>query len=182
MSTFAQRVDRKDEISVKPRSKNAEAVARYAERNRAKLYKKRSEYYWKNRDIELEKNRLYWKNNPEKRKIHYARRQIRFATIPEAKARRNEVARIGAFRLRMLVLEKYGGHCQCCHEKRNEFLAIDHINGCSKELRAIQRGGTQLYRWLKNNNFPSGYQVLCHNCNMAKSLYGTCPHKKIKVA
>jgi hypothetical protein len=30
---------------------------------------------------------------------------------------------------------------------------------------------------LIKNNFPDGFQVLCHNCNMSIGLYGYCPHQ-----
>jgi hypothetical protein len=32
--------------------------------------------------------------------------------------------------------------------------------------------------WLRRNKFPSGYQVLCHNCNFSKGHVGICPHEK----
>ena len=38
--------------------------------------------------------------------------------------------------------------------------------------------GASFYRWLKQNRFPPGLQVLCHNCNLAKSAYGSCPHTR----
>jgi len=33
-----------------------------------------------------------------------------------------------------------------------------------------------MYVWLKRNYFPTGFQLLCHNCNLAKGFYGKCPH------
>lgn len=27
--------------------------------------------------------------------------------------------------------------------------------------------------------WPPGYQVLCHNCNVAKRILGTCPHQMV---
>lgn len=84
--------------------------------------------------------------------------------------------------LRTRVLDAYGKHCQCCGEPTFEFLAIDHIDGGGREHRAFlrQRGigaGAGFYRWLEVNGFPLGFQVLCHNCNMAKGFYGVCPHQ-----
>jgi hypothetical protein len=35
----------------------------------------------------------------------------------------------------------------------------------------------RFYRWLITNNFPDDFQILCHNCNYAKS-HGGCPHKR----
>jgi hypothetical protein len=64
--------------------------------------------------------------------------------------------------------------CACCGERHYEFLAIDHIygGGCrhKKEIKCC------LPLWLIKNNFPKGFQILCHNCNMAKGFYGKCPH------
>lgn len=81
-------------------------------------------------------------------------------------------------KLRNEVLEEYGGAvCSCCGEKILEFLQIDHIEGGGKEhLKSIGTSG--LYRWLKANKFPAGFQVLCANCNFAKGIYGICPHRR----
>jgi len=77
---------------------------------------------------------------------------------------------------RLMVLEAYGNCCQCCGESVYEFLAIDHVNGDGAKHRK-EIGERNLYRWLIKNNFPSGFQVLCHNCNFAKGHYGKCPHQ-----
>jgi len=84
-------------------------------------------------------------------------------------------------REKLMVFEKYGINgikCACCGEIEFKFLCIDHIDGCGKEKRKIQGGGPKLYHWLKKNNYPKGFQILCHNCNMAKGFYGECPHKQ----
>jgi hypothetical protein len=82
--------------------------------------------------------------------------------------------------LRKLVISFYGGKCQCCDEPNIEFLAIDHINGNGKQHRIKNKitGGTKFYQWLKANNFPEGFRVLCHNCNLSKGFYGYCPHSR----
>jgi hypothetical protein len=36
--------------------------------------------------------------------------------------------------------------------------------------------GTHLYLWLKQNNYPPGFRVLCMNCNFAIGHSGYCPH------
>ena len=84
---------------------------------------------------------------------------------------------------RISALIYYGGNppkCICCKEKEIQFLTIDHINGISnrKHRQEIGQGGSTLYRWLKKNNFPKGFQVLCYNCNCSKGHYGICPHKQ----
>lgn len=74
---------------------------------------------------------------------------------------------------RLDVIKHYGDKCACCGETTPEFLAIDHIDGIGKERR---RSGSSFYIWIKAQGYPDHLQVLCHNCNMAKSFYGRCPH------
>lgn len=158
-----------------------EIEARYRESHRLQLNQRRRDYYKNNKEKCLAYSRRYWAEHPELRLKHYTARQQRLMDKPETRVRRNEVARKGMLKLRREVLQQYGSICQCCSESRNEFLAIDHMNGCSRELRQLQGGGSTFYRWLKRNGFPPGYQVLCHNCNMAKGFHGYCPHQKDKV-
>lgn len=81
-------------------------------------------------------------------------------------------------RLRDQVLEAYGGKCKCCGEAEPVFLVVDHINNDGAEHRK-QLGGKMFYVWLRQNVFPKdNFQLLCWNCNMAKSLLGFCPHQK----
>lgn len=65
--------------------------------------------------------------------------------------------------------------CACCGEARIEFLAIDHVHGGGNRHRR-EKGVSYLATWLKSRGFPAGFQILCHNCNFAKSAYGHCPH------
>ena len=82
----------------------------------------------------------------------------------------------------LLVLRHYSAEepfCACCGEKHLEFLCIDHVNGGGSQHRKQMGVGKAIYPWLIRNNFPDGFQVLCHNCNMAKGFYGNCPHKMV---
>lgn len=69
--------------------------------------------------------------------------------------------------------------CFCCGEKETTFLTIDHINGGGKTHRKqMGRGGQQIYRWLKRNNYPEGFRILCFNCNSGQFINGgVCPHR-----
>ena len=80
--------------------------------------------------------------------------------------------------LRQEVFNAYGGPiCNCCGETIDRFLTLDHVNNDGKEHRK-KVGDTSVMRWLKKNNFPPGFQVLCFNCNFGKYLNnGNCPHK-----
>lgn len=75
------------------------------------------------------------------------------------------------------VLGSYGDRCKCCGEAKTEFLVIDHIkNDGNTHRKQLKRAGISLYSWLIKNEFPAGFQVLCHNCNWAKHTPGRCPH------
>lgn len=80
--------------------------------------------------------------------------------------------------LRAEVIERYGGRCACCGESAFYFLTIDHINNDGAAHRR-QIGRASLYKWLRDNDYPKGFQVLCYNCNCAKGRYGlgVCPHQ-----
>ena len=69
--------------------------------------------------------------------------------------------------------------CRCCGiNEYMEFLTVDHIYG-RDNLPEDEKDlyGKDLYRWLSLNDFPSGFQILCWNCNFAKHNLGKCPHE-----
>jgi len=79
-------------------------------------------------------------------------------------------------RRRMAAVLSYGGACTCCGESRYEFLTFDHIDGrqSGKPRVGGELGGAALTRWLHNNNYPGGIQIMCYNCNNAKHKLGGC--------
>ena len=85
--------------------------------------------------------------------------------------------------LKIEVLGHYGGICKCCKETDIRFLTIDHIHGGGgaqrKEIFKYKGAGSSaFYLWLKRNDYPEGYQVLCWNCNSGRHYNGgICPHK-----
>ena len=71
--------------------------------------------------------------------------------------------------------------CNCCGENTSlDFLCIDHVSGRKIGNKVDNRRGNALYSYLKRINYPSGYQVLCWNCNSTKFVYLVCPHKRKK--
>ena len=83
--------------------------------------------------------------------------------------------------LKVATMNQYGNKCICCGIDNIDLLAIDHVNGngCKhrKELE-IRGGGSEMYKWLRDNNYPDGYQILCHSCNFAKGTKLHCPHRQ----
>ena len=67
--------------------------------------------------------------------------------------------------------------CACigCGEKHIEFLTLDHINGRKSMGPMYTIGAEKLCRRLKRGDYPPGIQVLCWNCNSAKSDNPFCP-------
>ena len=72
--------------------------------------------------------------------------------------------------------------CACCGYDDLRFLSLDHIDGrikiSEKEKKLISSG---LWKYVKAQGFQKGYQVLCHNCNIAKGRGKYCPHQLDKI-
>ena len=78
-------------------------------------------------------------------------------------------------RMRLRVIEHYSNGtntCRLCGYNNIEALCIDHINDDGASHRkTIGCDGAQVYCWLVKQQFPSGFQVLCHNCNWIKEKH-----------
>lgn len=104
----------------------------------------------------------------------YCSPECRDATLDEQRREARQ-------RERMEALRAYSGQtpkCACCGEKMLHFLSLDHINGGGAKQRK-ETGGGGFYTWLRRHNYPAGFQVLCHNCNLGRQINGgTCPHQE----
>lgn len=82
-------------------------------------------------------------------------------------------------KLKTEVLTHYGNGklaCAKCGISDIDVLSIDHINGNGRShVKSIRK---TLYRWLKDNNFPDGFQTLCMNCNWKKRVTNNEMHHK----
>ena len=86
---------------------------------------------------------------------------------------------------RIRAFQHYGGFkCNCCGTEEFSFLSLDHIGGEGNPDRLARFGnkfigGHHMYRRLRREGFPPGYQVLCMNCQVGRrDNGGYCPHKK----
>lgn len=114
---------------------------------------------------ERNKNTREWeKRNPEKALIR---------KISGVKKDKNN--------LRHDVLSYYSNgrmSCECCGEQIERFLTIDDADDFHHSYKQKIGTGIRFYRWLRKNNYPYGYRVLCFNCNSGRDLNnGICPHK-----
>lgn len=76
------------------------------------------------------------------------------------------------------VFQHYGNKCACCGEATEQFLTIDHIKG-DGSIHRRQTKRMWICRWLVENNYPKGFQLLCWNCNIGKFHNNNiCPHKE----
>lgn len=111
--------------------------------------------------------------NPERGRNY---RRQRYATLaPEEKANRLRQMNAYRARIRREILDHYGARCACCGETTDAFLTIDHINNDGRLHRRRHSGGA-FYSAIIRLGFPKDLQILCWNCNLAKALYGSCPH------
>jgi hypothetical protein len=74
-------------------------------------------------------------------------------------------------KIRMEMVEGYGGKCLHCGESDQIVLVLDHINNDGSVDRKLDSasGGFKLYARLRKEGWPKEkYQLLCHNCNFKK--------------
>lgn len=125
----------------------------------------RGEYYRQNKHIW---QRSYLKN---KEKRLAASRHWRMRNKEQARKYGIEYGR----KLKVECLTHYGNGFLCCTRcgfSDIRALSIDHINGKGAEhrrnLAKEGKTGKTLYKWLKDRNYPKGYQTLCMNCQYIK--------------
>lgn len=129
----------------------------------------RHDAYWCKKCLQ-EKGRILYARNKKK----YKDKAIQWRLDNYEKSK--EIRRRSNHKLRQMALDAYGRKCACCEESEEKFLSIDHKDGGGGKHRK-EIGSSHIYSWLKRNNYPTNFQTLCHNCNMAKGFYGKCPHK-----
>jgi len=155
-------------------------VEEFKAENRARRTTYEKAYRLKNKDRIRAQQREYYRANRERilaqfKKSYIVRRDaIRTGQNASLKRLRAE--------LKAEVLSHYSKGtmiCACCGETEPRFLSLDHIHGGgNKHRREVNARGIGLYRLLRKQGYPDGFQVLCMNCNFAKSAYSTCPHQR----
>lgn len=124
---------------------------------------------WHQENIERvrEIKRAYKERNPDADKVYKKNNRGRVTELNRARVKR----------LRMEMIEAYGGKCSCCGEDTYEFLTLEHKNNNGAAHRK-HRGTNTIILELKNLGWPKDdYTILCWNCNSSKFMYGICPHQ-----
>ena len=174
-----------------------ESQKKYYQKNRLKLIEKsrdhyfknherslaiRREWYQKNRDRELERRKEYHENHREEmneKSRKYYQKNKEEIKIKNKKYRDensvwiNHKKRIVAKKVRLENKIKIINHyskgkncCEKCRIKDIDVLTVDHLEGKGNQLRRGKH--KNLYAWIVRNDFPSGFQILCFNCNWKK--------------
>lgn len=150
--------------------------AYYEEYNKTdKVKQQRRDYYQRNREAIRSRSAVY-RSTPEYREHfrEYAREWRRKNADRCAIA-----ARKVNDKLRKDAIAAYGGKCVCCNLSEHEFLTFDHKNGGGTLHRKYDNGArSNICRWLRDNDYPREFQLLCMNCNWARGKYGYCPHER----
>lgn len=125
---------------------------------------------------DLQKNREY---TNEYRKTHPRNYKLEYnAAYKKAHLMTTEQNHAYRLHIKKEVFAAYGGEtCVCCGENHIEFLSIHHTDGNGAEHRKLVPA-PYLYGWLKKNGFPTGFEILCMNCNFAMGHFGKCPHQE----
>jgi len=94
---------------------------------------------------------------------------------------KNKKSSIYHLMIKIAAFDAYGG-CACvgCAISNIDVLTIDHINGGGTKHRKEIRGS--IYTWLKKNNYPQGFRVLCMNCQFIAKLSKPLPNEVLRCA
>lgn len=137
--------------------------SKYYKANKIDILKKRKDYRKNNRTKMLDKDRKYYENNKiEILRLNKENYKINKIDILNKKKLRYQL-------LRQTVLSHYSPTLSCSICGNNDIRVLDlhhEENIGSKHRKEI---GDILY-WIKKNNFPEGYLVLCANCNWDKEF------------
>lgn len=160
-------------------AKQREAQQRYRQRHpdrikddNKKRQTDRNAYYWRNRDRILANRKAYDKKYNEEHRGEKSRKNK-----DKYWANHDEMLLYNRKKRRQIkydVLSHYSSSnvpmCERCGIKDIDVLCIDHINNDGYKQGKDTTIRKSLHSWLKQNNYPGGYQVLCANCNLKKRI------------
>lgn len=152
-----------------PKCEKIKSLSDFYERKKYRWESERYQAYCKECTL---KRRAEWYQKTGKDILSKRQKEHRRANPEFYRAKRQRLH----WQDKMRSIKVYGNKCECCGESQPKFLAIDHINGNGNAHRKLL-GNKTIYAWLRQNNYPIGFRILCHNCNMAIAFWQICPHK-----
>jgi len=201
---------RRPENRAKTRKNSTKYRKKPLSKLKAKEYREKHREYiiaYRN-NPENRKKAKEWRDRPENKKIRDERARMperraktrKYATKyrQDPKNRVGEKASLHRDAIRLKILQNYSKAlsnsdipcCNCCGQKSHvDFLAVDHIAGkkeMDSEPELVKLGYSskltsfRLRKFILENNFPKGFQILCTNCNFAKGMTknnNECPMK-----
>lgn len=145
----------------------------YKKENREKLSKQYLDYLNSNPEMkrrQRERTKIWRTKNKEWLKEYSKSKTVLYQTDESHRKKVLDLSHDNHVNKRFEVIYWYSDGLMCCKEcgeNHVEFLAIDHINGGGTQER---KKVNDIVFYLIRNNFPEGYQVLCHNCNTIKHI------------
>lgn len=138
------------------------------EQNRVYRLKQCKAYYHDNKEQGRKSRRKYWNENKE----HFAKVSKIYRKENSEILKKNK--REYYQKLRSAALSYYSDdklECALCGIKEYTYLCLDHIDGGGTKQRAENSAlrGKAVYAWVKKNDYPLIFRVLCYNCNFAVS-------------
>jgi len=141
-------------------------VKKYKKKNYDKVLKRKREHYSENRERLVNEKRKRYLADPEKYKAQVRKSSKKHRT----KILQKKKKEFQDYRLNVLTYYSRGTpKCKNCGISGIPFLNIDHIYGRKQMGHSRNMGSLRLYRYLHKEH-PTGYQVLCYNCNMIKEV------------
>lgn len=136
---------------------------KYYQRNRERILTVERERYRQNIDERRESQKVYREKNREEIRAQQQRYRQNHREICA-----NRLKKVH-HDLKIQVLSHYSGGkpvCGYCGFDDVRALSIDHVGGAGLAHRRTL--SVTMYYWLRNSNYPEGYQVLCMNCQFIK--------------
>ena len=158
-------------------------LKKYYQQHRRQLRKQQQKYNQRP-DVKLRKRQVYEKYNQRpdvKKRIKEYHKKYRLAGKAAAVDRKRykkhrpklllqKKIKLKAMRLRVLAYYSKGTpKCKICGITGMPFLQIDHVYGRKAMGHSRYTTTTQILQDLDKNH-PKGFQILCANCNMIKSI------------
>jgi hypothetical protein len=158
--------------------KQKKCMKQWYKDKKPQIQKRKAKHFQQHKEEYNKRKRDWYNIKKNKLRINKKRREI----YPMKKEKINSYNRNWYLEYKQKVFDHYGWTCACCGETEKAFLSIDHINGggCQHRKQIKKDGhksGVSIYVWLIKNNFPTGFQTLCMNCQFGKRYGHICPHQ-----